>query len=57
MLIFSHISPSKYYYVYIIYTPNLGSKIAVSVQEREQGRFRESSEEAAREHQGSTREH
>ena len=33
-------------YIYIIYTPNLGLRNAVSVQEREQGRFRGSSEGA-----------
>jgi len=31
-------------YIYIIYTPKLGLEIAVSVQEREQGCFRGSSE-------------
>ncbi len=34
------------YYIYIIYTPNLGLEIAVSVREREQGRFRGSIEGA-----------
>ena len=33
-------------YTYIIYTPNLGLGIAVFDREREQGRFRGSSEEA-----------
>ena len=33
-------------YISIIYTPNLGLGIAVSVREREQGRFRESIEGA-----------
>ena len=33
-------------YVYIIYTPNLGSAVAVFVQEREQSRFKVSSEGA-----------
>jgi len=33
-------------YISIIYTPNLGLEIAVSVREREQGRFRGSSEGA-----------
>jgi len=45
------------YYIYIIYTPNLGLEIAVSVREREQGRFRESIGGARRstgEHRGST---
>ena len=32
-------------YIYTIYTPNLGLKIAVSVREREHGRFRGSKEE------------
>jgi len=51
-------------YLYIIYTPNLGSEIAVSVREREQGRFRGSIEgaggstEGAREStEGALREH
>jgi hypothetical protein len=35
-------------YIYIIYTPNLGLGIAVPGREREQGRFKESTE-AARE--------
>ena len=42
------------YYIYIIYTPNLGLAIAVFDQEREHGRFRGSSEGAAREQRGST---
>ena len=42
-----------YIYIYIIYTPNLGSGIAVFVQEREQGRFKGSSEGA----RGAAREH
>ena len=33
-------------YIYIIYTPNLGLEIAVFVREKEQGRFRGSSEGA-----------
>jgi len=33
-------------YIYIIYTPNLGLEIAVPGREREQGRFRGSSEGA-----------
>ncbi len=51
-------------YIYIIYTPNLGFEIAVSVRESEQGRFRGSSraargssERALREHGRATREH
>jgi len=47
-------------YIYIIYTPNLGFAIAVFVREREQGRFRGSTE-GARGHskgaRGSTGEH
>ena len=35
-----------YIYIYIIYTPNLGSEITLFDREREQGRFRESSEGA-----------
>ncbi len=35
-------------YTYIRYTPNLGLIIAASVREREQGRFRGSSEGAGR---------
>ena len=52
-------------YICILYTPNLGFEFAVSVREKEQGRFRGSSEGAARgstggarrstgEHRGST---
>ena len=37
----------------IIYTPNLGLRIAVSVREREQGRFRGSSEGARGSSEGS----
>ena len=44
-------------YIYIIYTPNLGSNIAVFNQEREQGGFGGSSEGAPREHRGSMGEH
>ena len=40
-------------YIYIIYTPNLGLKIAILVREREQGRFRGSIEGAG----GAAREH
>ena len=39
-------------YIYIIYTPNLGFKIAVPGRERKQGRFRGSIEEAGREYEG-----
>ncbi len=41
-----HSATSKFvvYYIYIIYTPNLGLGIAVLVREREQGRFRGSTE-------------
>ena len=39
-----------YLYIYYIYTPNLGSEVAVPGREREQGRFRGSTEGA----QGST---
>ena len=35
-----------YIYMYIIYTPNLGSEIALPGREREQGRFRGSTEGA-----------
>ena len=42
---------------YIIYTPNLGLRIAVPGQEREQRRFRVSSKGALREHEGASREH
>ena len=52
-----------YKYIYIIYTPNLGLKIAVFDREREQDRFKESTKGAKgrsggarREHKGSTRE-
>ena len=53
-----------YIYIYIIYTPKLGLEITVSVREREQGRFRGSTEGARgrskgapREHGGASREH
>jgi hypothetical protein len=39
-------------YIYIIYTPNLGLAIALFDWEREQGRFRGSSEGAQREYGG-----
>ena len=39
-------------YIYIIYTPNLGSRIAVPGREREQGRFRGSSEGARGSNEG-----
>ena len=42
------------YIIYITYTPYLGLGIAVFVREREQGRFRGSTEGAQREHRGST---
>jgi len=45
------------YYIYIIYTPNLGYEIVVFAREREQGRFRESNEGAQREHEGALREY
>ena len=52
------------YYIYIIYTPNLGFAIAVLGREREQGRFKRSSEQVvseygrvSREHAGVQREH
>ena len=44
-------------YISIIYTLNLGWAIAVPGWEREQGRFRGSSEGAARKHGGASREH
>ena len=58
------ICETREYYIYIIYTPNLGLEIAVPGREREQGRFRESTEGArgrsggvSREHEGASREH
>ena len=42
-----------YKYIYIIYAPNLGLRIAASVQEREQGRFRENTEGAGESRGGS----
>jgi len=39
-------------YIYIIYTPKLGLEIAVSVREKEQGRFKESSKGARWSNQG-----
>ena len=44
-------------YIYIIYTPNLELRIAVSVREREQGRFRGSNEGARGSSEGAPREH
>ena len=51
-------------YIYVIYTPNLGSRITLPGREREQGRFRVSTEGAkgrsegvAREHEGASREY
>ncbi len=44
-------------YIYIIYTPNLGFEIAVSVREREQGRFRGSNEGARGRSKGAPGEH
>ncbi len=44
-----------YIYICIIYTPNLGLQIAVSVREREQGRFRGSTEGARRRSEGASR--
>ena len=43
-------------YIYIIYTPNLRLGIAVSVREREQGRFKGSSEGAKGSNGGAPRE-
>ena len=44
-----------YIYIYIIYTPNLGLEIACFVREKEQGRFRGSTEGARREQRGAAR--
>ena len=44
------------YYIYIIYTPNLGLWITRFDREREQGRFRGSNEEARRRSKGVLRE-
>ena len=44
------------FYIYIIYTPNLGLRIADSIREREQGRFRGSSEGARGSIEGAARE-
>ncbi len=44
-------------YIYIIYTPNLRLGIAYFIREREQGRFRWSSEGATGEHKGAIGEH
>ena len=43
-------------YIYIIYTPNLGSSAFVLGPEREQGRFNQAREGAARERRGSKEE-
>ena len=43
-------------YIYIIYTPNLGLRVAVFIREREQGRFRGSTKEARRRSKGALRE-
>ena len=47
----------KYIYIYIIYTPNLGSRIPFPGREREQGRFRGSTEGAKRRSEGAMSEH
>ncbi len=44
-------------YIYIIYTPNLGLGITFLDREREQGRFRGSSEGARGRSKGALREH
>ena len=44
-------------YICIISSPNLGFEIAIPGREREQGRFRGSSEGAGKEHEGVGREH
>jgi hypothetical protein len=46
----------SYIYIYLIYTPNLGSPTAVSVWEKEQGRFNRARKGPARERRGSKRE-
>ena len=46
-----------YIYIYIIYTPNLGSEITLFDREREQGRFRGSSEGARGRSEGAPGEH
>ena len=50
-----YIFETRGYYIYIIYTPNLG--LGIPGREREQGRFRGSNEGARREHRGSKGEH
>ena len=47
----------KDYYIYIIYTPNLGLSVSLPGRETEQGRFRGSSERAVSEHGRVSREH
>ena len=44
-------------YIYIVYTPILGSEIAVPGRDREQGRFRGSSEGARERSKGAPGEH
>ena len=47
-------------YIYIIYTPNLGLRIAVSVREKEQGRFKgitEGARGSKGEQEGASRKH
>ena len=44
-------------YIYIIYTLNLRSRIAVFAREREHGRFEESTKRVLKEQQGSNKEH
>lgn len=54
---FTSKTPPSPIYIFIIYTPNLGMAIAVSVREREQGRFRGAPREqggAPREHEGAS---
>ena len=45
------------YYIYIISSPNLGFEIAIPGREREQGRFRGSTEGARGRSEGASREH
>jgi len=52
----SRVTHFEDYYIYIIYTPNLGLVITAFDREREQGRFRGSNEGAGGEHPGSKRE-
>ena len=56
-LSFRHINIDISIYIYIIYTPNLGSGIACPGREKEQSRFKRSTEGVRGNIEGASREH